>query len=143
MFTAEIIGNLGSDAVSKTINEKSYIAFDVAHSAGKDKPSIWVQVLATDYLAKRIQSYLRKGSSVFVRGNLTVSTYQTKSGETKVSLSLFANELQLLRTVEGNLVAGAKRLSEDMSQEAPVRPQHSIPLVPPGSLEPNDEDLPF
>ena len=143
MFTAEIIGNLGSDAVSKTINEKSYIAFDVAHSAGKDKPSIWVQVLATDYLAKRIQSYLRKGSSVFVRGNLTVSTYQTKSGETKVSLSLFANELQLLRTVEGNLVAGAKRLAEDMSQQAPVHQHRSTSLVPPSSLEPNDEDLPF
>lgn len=144
MLVLELIGNLGNDAVAKTINDKSYISFDVAHSNGKDKPSTWVQVLVSEYLGKRIMGYLKKGASVFIRGNLSVSTYESKKGEMKVSLSVFANELQLVRTVEGNLIAGAKSIAQSSRPESGAMPPHqTTPLVPQGSLEPNDEDLPF
>lgn len=145
MLQLEIIGNLGSDATVKDINGKSYISFNVAHSNGKDAPSTWVQVLAGEFLAKKILQYLKKGSSVFVRGNLQVSTYEAKNGGgTKVSLSVFANELQLIRTVEANVVAGAKEIKEHEAayQPAPHAPVSS-PLVPNGAMNPEDDDLPF
>ena len=102
MIKLQVIGNLGKDCVTNTVNGKSVINFSVAHTEKfkdqqgnqKDK-TIWVECA---YWTDRtgIAPYLRKGTQVFVDGTPDVRTYPKNDGTTGVSLALRVFTVQLL-----------------------------------------------
>ena len=97
MLTAEIIGNLGFDAVVKQINGKDYVSFDVAHEQrnGDRSETVWVSVLWYGNGGNLLQ-YLKKGAKVFVRGRLQTGIYTSqKTLQSRVSLSMFVTEIQM------------------------------------------------
>ena len=98
----QVIGNLGKDCVTNTVNGKSVINFSVAHTEKykdaqgnqKDK-TIWVECA---YWTDRtgIAPYLKKGTQVYVDGAPEVRTYPKNDGTTGASLTLRVLSVQLL-----------------------------------------------
>lgn len=102
MIKLQVIGNLGKDCVTNTVNGKNVINFNVAHTERfrdaqgnqKDK-TIWVECA---YWTDRtgIAPYLRKGTQVYVEGSPEVRTYAKNDGTTGASLTLRVLSVQLL-----------------------------------------------
>lgn len=150
MLIAEIIGNLGHDAVVKQINGKEYTSFDVAHSermSNGERRTVWVSVLRSGNGGQLLQ-HLKKGARVFVRGELSAKIYTTRDGASNVSLSVMARETQLCQTVDDG--QQQQRAAQPYRQAAPVQqpqyaPQPTAVTAQPAvqTLEDDGEGLPF
>lgn len=102
MLKVEFVGHIGSDAEIKDFNGKRYIAFNVATSERfKDAQGnpvsrmTWVSCLKPGDGA--VVNYLKKGTQVYCRGNLTVKTYTGKNG-VEAGVNCTVSELELLRS---------------------------------------------
>lgn len=102
MIKLQIIGHLGKDCVTNTVNGKNVINFSVAHTEKfkdqqgnqKDKTT-WVECAYwTDRTA--IAPYLRKGTQVYAEGTPELKTYPKNDGTTGTSLTLRVFSVQLL-----------------------------------------------
>ena len=145
MLQVEIIGNIGNDAKVKDFNGKKYIAFNVAHSEKfknqqgvETERTTWVSVLKPGESA--VAQYLKKGTPVFVRGDLSVKAYKDNAGNWQVGVNCLAREVQLLPGGKRDQNAGTQ-------QEAPAEPATStnVSSAPAASEtgEGNADDLPF
>lgn len=102
MIKLQVIGNLGKDCLTNSVNGKSVINFNVAHtekfkdSQGQVKEkTTWVECAYwTDRTA--VAQYLRRGSQVFVEGTPEVRHYTKNDGTAGASLSLRVGMVQLL-----------------------------------------------
>lgn len=102
MIKLQVIGNLGKDCVTNTVNGKSVMNFTVAHTekfrnaqgVQQDK-TIWVDCA---YWSDRtaVAPYLKKGTQVYVEGTPEVRTYPKQDGTTGVSLTMRVLSVQLL-----------------------------------------------
>ena len=147
MIKLQVIGNLGKDCVTNTVNGKNVINFNVAHTEKfrdaqgnqKDK-TIWVECA---YWTDRtgIAPYLKKGTQVYAEGTPEVRTYPKNDGTTGISLTLRVQSVQLLgsRGTEGG---GGGGYSGGASES--YAPQSGSSRVPSANdiTEPID-DLPF
>ena len=145
MLQVEIIGNIGNDAQVKDFNGKKYIAFNVAHSEKfknqqgvETERTTWVSVLKPGESA--VAQYLKKGTPVFVRGDLSVKAYKDNAGNWQVGVNCLAREVQLLPGGKRDQNAGSK-------QEAPAEQatNTNVSSAPAASEtgEGNADDLPF
>lgn len=145
MLQVEIIGNIGNDAQVKDFNGKKYIAFNVAHSEKfknqqgvETERTTWVSVLKPGESA--VAQYLKKGTPVFVRGDLSVKAYKDNAGNWQVGVNCLAREVQLLPSGKRDQNAGTQ-------QEAPAEPatNTNVSSAPATSetVEGNADDLPF
>jgi single-strand DNA-binding protein len=135
MIKLQVIGNLGKDCLTNTVNGKNVINFSVAHTEKfrdaqgnqKDK-TIWVECA---YWTDRtgIAPYLKKGTQVYVEGTPEVRTYPKNDGTTGVSLSLRVVNVQLL---------GSRGSTE--SSGAPAE-NYTQPAVPVSSQIPSASDI--
>ena len=101
MIEVETIGNLGGDATIKEINGQKYVAFNVA-STEKYKNASGTTVERTTWVSALLRGdggaltqYLTKGTTVFLRGDLSISAFVDKDGKPQASISLFVNRIQL------------------------------------------------
>jgi len=102
MIKLQVIGNLGKDCITNSVNGKSVINFSVAHTekfrdaSGQQKDkTIWVECAYwTDRTA--VAPYLKKGTQVFVEGSPEVRTYTKNDGQFGASLTLRVSYVQLL-----------------------------------------------
>ena len=140
MIKLQVIGNLGKDCVTNTVNGKNVINFNVAHTekfkdaqGNPKEKTIWVECA---YWTDRtgIAPYLRKGTQVFVDGQPDVRTYTKTDGGTGVSLSLRVSTVQLLggKNENGGNNSGGSYSSAPASSGVPAADM----------TEPMD-DLPF
>jgi single-strand DNA-binding protein len=146
MIKLQVIGNLGKDCVTNTVNGKNVINFNVAHTEKfkdaqgnqKDK-TIWVECA---YWTDRtgIAPYLKKGTQVYAEGTPEVRTYPKNDGTTGISLTLRVQNVQLLgsRTTEG----GGGYSGGESQGYAPQSNSPSRVTSPNDITEPID-DLPF
>lgn len=121
MIKLQVIGHLGKDCTTNTVNGKNVINFNVCHSEKfkdqqgnqKDK-SIWVEC---SYWTERtgIAPYLKKGTQVYVEGSPEVRTYPKNDGSTGVSLSLRVGSVQLLGSSNSN--AGENNTQSNSSNQ--------------------------
>ena len=101
MLQLEVIGNLGSDAEIKDFSGRRYVSFNVAHSERRKDANgtvvdstTWVSVLWYGD-GGGLTQYLKRGCKVFVRGRLSLKTYQDKHGNTQTAVNVNANEVTL------------------------------------------------
>jgi single-strand DNA-binding protein len=149
MIKLQVIGNLGKDCITNTVNGKNVINFNVAHTEKfkdaqgnqKDK-TIWVECA---YWTDRtgIAPYLKKGTQVYAEGTPEVRTYPKNDGTTGVSLTLRVSSVQLLgsRGAEGGGGGGSYSggASEGYAQQA--GPASRVPSA--GEITEPIDDLPF
>ena len=143
MLQVEIIGNIGNDAQVKDFNGKKYISFNVAHSEKfttkqgvETERTTWVSVLRPG--ESGLVQYLKKGTPVFVRGDLSFKQYQDQHHNWQTGVNCLAREIQLL--------PGGKR--DQNQQDAAATAQGDAPAeatTPAIELtgEGDKSDLPF
>lgn len=141
MIKLQVIGNLGKDCVTNTVNGKTVMNFTVAHTerfkdaSGQQKDkTTWVDCA---YWSDKtgVAPYLKKGTQVYVEGAPDVRAYTRNDGTGGASLTLRVFSIQLLGSgsrSEGGAPAG-NSYATDQSTE---------PAVAPDIAEPVD-DLPF
>jgi single-strand DNA-binding protein len=125
-----LIGHLGADPESRSLNNGGEVVnMRVATSESwKDRDgnrkerSEWHNVVIfNEGLAKVAKSYLRKGSKVYLEGQLQTRKWQDQSGtdrySTEIVLQRYRGELVLLDKREG----GDERRTPDGSQGAPMK----------------------
>lgn len=102
MLKLEIIGHLGADARVVRGNDGEYTAFNVAHSVtntdtqtGESKENtVWVSVTVNRNVGSLLP-YLKKGTRVFVRGNMATRLYVGHDGQKHAGINLYAQEIEL------------------------------------------------
>jgi single-strand DNA-binding protein len=151
-----LVGNLGKDPESRSFqNGGEVVSFSVATSESwKDRNSgerkektEWHNVsIFSEGLARVAKSYLRKGSKVYLEGQLETRKWQDQSGNdrysTDVVLRQFNSAMVLLDSREGG-GGGRGAFNEDFGDagSAPSRPQ-SRPQ--PAAFDSDlDDDVPF
>lgn len=117
----EIIGNLGADPEQRFLPDGTPTTkLRVAVSMGKDKDTVWYSVTLWRKQAEVGAQYLRKGSSVFVRGDFTPREYEKSDGTRAVSYDVNATELQFMGQKDGG--------GKPVEREAPVQTLDDIPF---------------
>ncbi len=104
-----LVGNLGRDPETRyTPNGTMNVRFTMAvsrrfndQSGQQQERTTWFSVTAWGKLAETADrlaqsGYLAKGKQVFVDGRIESREYQDQQGQTRTSLDVTANELQLL-----------------------------------------------
>lgn len=102
MIKLQVIGNLGKDCITNTVNGKSVINFSVAHtekfrdSSGQQKEkTTWVECAYwTDKTG--IAPYLKKGTQVYAEGTPEVRNFTRNDGTAGASLTMRVFGVQLL-----------------------------------------------
>lgn len=137
---AIILGNVGKDPEVRYMPSGEGVAnFTVATSEKwKDKQSgeqqertEWHRCVAFGKLAEIIGQYVRKGSKVYVEGQIQTRKWQGQDGQDRYTTEIKVRELQML---------DSQRDREAGTSPAPQQP-------PPGRTEPPaddfDDDIPF
>jgi single-strand DNA-binding protein len=104
-----LVGNLGRDPETRyTPNGAMNVQFTMAvsrrftdQSGQQQERTTWFRVTGWGRLAETLDSltqsgYLAKGKQVFVLGTLEAREYQDQQGQTRTSLDVRAEEVQLL-----------------------------------------------
>jgi len=149
-----LVGNLGKDPeVRRTQSGEPIVNFSVATSENwrdkntgerKEKTEWHRVVIFNEHLAKIAEQYLRKGSKVFVEGQLATRKWTDKDGQekytTEIVLNRFRGELQMLdgRGEGGGDNAGFS--SPPAARSEGRRPSSNAPAFEPGGM---DDDIPF
>lgn len=140
MLVVEVIGNLGADATIREFNGQKFIAFSVAHTESytnaqgqKQERTTWVSCLK--YGESAVLNYLKKGTRVFIRGELSTKIYEA-GGSSQVGVNCKVRELQLLG---GNKPEGQQPEPQHQTQAAPTYQQDNNPFPP----TTGSDDLPF
>ena len=129
----DFIGRLGQDPETKYMPSGSAVAnFSIAVSSKwKDKQTgqqqertEWVRCSAFGKLAEIIEKYLRKGSQVYISGEMQTRKWQDKEGNDRYTTEIKVRDMKML---------GSK------ADSAPASPQQSFADP---SNEP-DDDIPF
>lgn len=136
-----LIGNLGADPEVKSLNDGSLIVNlrlatsehwkDKATGERKERTEWHRVVIFNEGIAKVAQSYLRKGSKVYVEGQLQTRKWQGQDGKdnysTEVVLQRFRGELVMLDGRDGG-GGDAKPASRSQARDFSQDPNDEIPF---------------
>lgn len=97
MQQAKIIGFVYEDSEMALIGSDQYVKFSVAVVAGSGDNKIytWYKCLSRN---KTLNEKIKKGTKLFVEGNLSAKIYQTKSNESALDLTIYPHTVQILNT---------------------------------------------
>jgi single-strand DNA-binding protein len=172
-----IVGNLGQDPETRyTASGAAITKISVATSESwKDKQSgeqivktEWHRIVAFQRLAEIMGEYLRKGSQVYIEGQLRTRKWQDQSGNDRYSTEVVASEMQMLGSRgdnqspsgsgqhgDGGQHGGGFRKPEDKKPEPagptttpnpyPEKPTTTAPASQPAQDDNgfHDDDIPF
>ena len=152
-----LIGNLGRDPEVRRLNSgESVVNLRIATSESwrdkatgeKRERTEWHSVVIfNEQLVKVAEQYLKKGSKVYVEGQLQTRKWQDQSGAekytTEVVLQRFRGELQMLDRAGG----GSAEIEEggDFGQRGPLPARGPRPVTPGGGKHSGDldDEIPF
>ena len=152
-----LVGNLGADPEVKSFANGGRIAnlriatsetWNDRQTNERRERTEWHQVvLDNDNLVRVAEQYLRKGSKVYVEGQLRTRKWQDRDGNdrytTEVYVGRFRGELTLLDRREGG--GGNAGYADDYGAPAPSRAPSSgqPPRSTPAFNDDLDDDVPF
>ncbi len=146
MIKLQIIGNLGADCITKEVNGKNVINFNVAHSE-KFKDSQGVQKEKTTWVncaywtdRTAVAQYLLKGKTIYAEGFPEVDQYTNKEGQPAATLRMRVMNLQLLGGNTDGQGSNAGNVSYSGAAPAPTQRTENTDMAP---AMPVDDDLPF
>ena len=99
-----LIGNLGRDPeMSYTPNGVAVTKFSIAVNRVTKSPSgerqdetDWFNIVAWRQLAETCNTYLRKGSKIYVEGRLSQRKYTDKNNVERTSLEVIINDMETI-----------------------------------------------
>jgi single-strand DNA-binding protein len=148
-----LVGNLGADPEARSLNNGGEVVnMRVATSeswkdrdGNRQERTEWHNVVIfNENLGKVAKSYLRKGSKVYLEGQIQTRKWADQSGNdrytTEIVLQRFRGELVLLDSRDG----GGRGAFNDDFDEAAAPPQRQQPRPQPASFDTDlDDDVPF
>ncbi|MDC3107454.1 single-stranded DNA-binding protein [SAR86 cluster bacterium] len=130
-----LLGNLGADPELRTTAGGDAVAtISIATSdswkdknTGEDQQKTeWHRVVFFRRMAEVVGQYLKKGSSVYIEGQLQTNSYEDKNtGEKKFSTQIIARDMQML---------GSRNNSETQSNSSEEASMDQTPM---------DDEIPF
>ncbi len=149
-----LVGNLGQDPEVKYMPSGGAVTNisiattdswkDKATGEKKDRTE-WHRVVFFNRLAEIAGEYLKKGSQVYVEGNLRTRKWQDQSGQDRYTTEIVAREMQML----GGRSGGSSDFQQNSApqqqqggaaqQNAPQQQQSA----PPQNFDNFDDDIPF
>ena len=152
-----LVGNLGADPEARSLNSGGEVVnMRVATSenwkdrdGNRQERTEWHNVVIyNENLGKVAKSYLRKGSKVYLEGQIQTRKWQDQSGNdrytTEIVLQRFRGELVLLDSAPGG--AGRGAFSEDFGGDdfGGGAPQRTQSRPQPAAFDTDlDDDVPF
>lgn len=122
----EIRYTAGGDAVA-TISVATSSSWNDKQSGEKREKTEWHRVVFFRRLAEVVGEYLKKGSSIYVEGQLQTNSYEDKNtGEKKFSTQIVAREMQML---------GSRNSMDGQQDSSPVMQSQEPPVF--------DDEIPF
>jgi single-strand DNA-binding protein len=124
---AIILGNVGQDPeVRHTKNGTAVCNFSIATNKSwktqdgqkQDKTS-WHRVTAWGKVAEIAGQYVKKGSQVYVEGELEYGSFTNKDGVEVPTCEIVIQSLQLLSRPDSKPAANPKPADDDFSDEVP------------------------
>lgn len=140
-----IIGNLGNDPTSKTLESGAHVMqFDVAtNESYKDKNDQWQTLTEWHRIIcwnkQYLESKLKKGHTVFIEGKITHRKYQDKDGNDRYVTEIVASSVKSLEKTKNDTgtpneaYAGVDFKSKNESYDD----------MPVSNEQQSDDDLPF
>ncbi len=155
-----LVGNLGKDPKVSTLNSgDKVVSFTLATSeTWKDKNSgerrektEWHNiVIYNENLGRVVEQYCKKGSKVYLEGQIQTRKYNDQSGAeryiTEIVLQRFRGELQLLDGRgggEGRDSIGAEDRAPSFGRSSPAERRPAMAGGSGGGGENFDDDIPF
>ena len=144
-----LIGNLGNDPDMKALPSGSQVAnlslattdsWRDKNSGEMQERTEWHRVVFFDRLAEICGQYLKKGSRVYVEGNLRTRSWE-QDGQKRYTTEIVGREMMML---DGR-GEGAEMSAPAMRREAPPsQPQPAAQPVSQPMPDPNiDDEIPF
>lgn len=141
-----LIGNVGRDPeIRRTQNGDAVVSFSLATSESwrdkatgerKEKSEWHNVVIWNEHIGKVAEQYVKKGSKVYVEGQMQTRKWQDKDG-----IDRYSTEVVVPR-FKGELVLLGERAGGD--DERPARQtQRQAPAQPVGQHVPLDDSIPF
>ena len=142
-----LLGNVGQDPQTRAMpSGKAVVNLRLATSkqwrdkqTGENKEATeWHTVVMFDRLAEIAAEYLRKGSQIYIEGELRTRKWQDKEGQDRYSTEVVANEMQMLggRGAPGAGTGRDRPAAERVADRSPS-------AEPAGAAEAFDDDIPF
>lgn len=123
MATVHFTGNLGKDAQLRQIGQGQYTCFNVADSrrytdrnGQTQEKTTWFSCMKRDDSGK-LTPYLRKGTKVYVSGNLSMDEWTDNEGKVHKYISVMVNDLEFM---------SQKQQEEPKPQPQPQRPPQNV-----------------
>lgn len=147
-----LVGNLGRDPEARSLQNGSRVvnlrvatseSWRDRNSGERQERTEWHSVaIFNENLGKIAEQYLRKGSKVYIEGQLQTRKWQDQSGQdrysTEVVLQRFRGELTLLdRAGDAPMQSG----SSDFGRSSPSESHHDVGAQALG--EAIDDEIPF
>ena len=109
-----LIGRLGRDPeIRYTQSGNAVASFSIATSeywrdkqGQRQEKTEWHDIVAWDRLADQAQSYLKKGSMVYIEGKLQTRSWDDPQGQKKYRTEIVANQVRFLDSREGTERSG-------------------------------------
>jgi single-strand DNA-binding protein len=109
-----LIGRLGRDPeIRYTQSGNAVASFSIATSeywrdkqGQRQEKTEWHDIVAWDRLADQAQSYLRKGSMVYIEGKLQTRSWDDQQGQKKYRTEVVANQVRFLDSRESTERSG-------------------------------------
>ena len=135
-----LVGNVGADPQIRTVGDRKVASFNLATTEKyKDRNgqmvenTEWHSISVWEKLAEIVESYVKKGTQLYVEGKIKTEKYTDKDGNDRYATRIQATTLQLL---------GGK--SDAGNTPAPTTTQkpkyNTTPIV---AGEDQGDDLPF
>lgn len=140
-----LIGNLGNDPEIRYTQSGSAVAkvsiattdsWTDKQSGEKRESTEWHRVVFFGRLAEIVNEYLKKGSQVYVEGNLRTNKWQDQSGQDRYTTEVIARDMQML----GGRGGGS---SGNYDQSAPSAPREPAGAPSGEPADDFDDDIPF
>jgi len=155
-----LVGNLGADPEARSLNNGGEVVnMRIATSeqwkdrdGNRQERTEWHNVVIfNENLGRVAKSYLRKGSKVYLEGQIQTRKWQDQSGNdkytTEIVLQRFRGELVLLDSREGGGSGGRGAFNEDFSGGDDFgggAPQRTQSRPQPAAFDTDlDDDVPF
>ena len=150
---AILVGNLGNDPETKytqggmAITKISLATTSVRKDRDGNNQELtqWHRVTFFGKLGEIAGEYLKKGSQVYVEGEIRYDKYTGQDGVEKYFTEIVANEMQMLGgRGEGGGGGGGERMSRPRQESAPQRQAPQRQSAPPPMDDGfSDDDIPF
>ena len=152
-----LVGNLGRDPeIRRTQDGRPIAQLSVATSENwrdkntgerKEKTEWHRVVIFSEGLAKIAEQYLKKGSKVYLEGQLQTRKWQDKDGNekytTEVVLQGFNSTLTMLDGRGGGGAGAGAENSEDFGSSGPAPARERKPAMAGGGRDDMDDEIPF